>query len=39
MALIPSILMVIGALVFWKFYDLTPEKSKTIRQQLNEIQI
>ena len=39
MALIPSILMVIGALVFWKYYDLTPEKSVTIRQQLNEIQI
>ena len=39
MALIPSILMVIGAIVFWKFYDLTPEKTKKIREQLKELQI
>ena len=39
MALIPSILMVIGAILFWKFYDLTPQKTKEIREQLKELKI
>ncbi len=28
LALIPMIFMLLGVLIFWKFYDLTPEKAK-----------
>jgi GPH family glycoside/pentoside/hexuronide:cation symporter len=36
-ALIPMILMLIGIFLFWKLYDLTPEKKKQIRLQLKEL--
>jgi GPH family glycoside/pentoside/hexuronide:cation symporter len=32
--LIPAIFMAIGTLIFWKFYDITPSKAKTIKAQL-----
>jgi GPH family glycoside/pentoside/hexuronide:cation symporter len=35
--LIPAIFMAIGTLVFWKFYDITPEKSVKIKAQLKEM--
>ncbi len=39
MGLIPVIVMVIGVLVFWKLYDLTPEKKQIIRKKLEELNI
>ena len=35
--IIPAIFMAIGTLVFWKFYDITPEKSAEIKVKLNEL--
>jgi len=32
--IIPSITMAVGFLVFWKHYDITPEKSKMIKEKL-----
>jgi Na+/melibiose symporter-like transporter len=34
--LIPAIFMAIGTLIFWKFYDITPEKSAKIKAKLSE---
>ena len=39
MALIPSIIMVIGTIIFWKYYDITPEKSAIIQEQLKELNL
>jgi GPH family glycoside/pentoside/hexuronide:cation symporter len=39
MGLIPAIIMIIGLLIFWKLYDLTPEKKEIIRQKLEELKI
>jgi Na+/melibiose symporter-like transporter len=33
---IPAIFMLVGVLLFWKFYDITPEKAKEIKEQLIE---
>ncbi|MBD3256133.1 MAG: MFS transporter [Candidatus Lokiarchaeota archaeon] len=33
---IPAIFIGIGVLIFWKFYDITPEKSKQLKEQLRE---
>ena len=38
-ALIPGILLMIGGLLFWKFYDLTPEKLKNVRAKIKELGI
>jgi Na+/melibiose symporter-like transporter len=35
--IIPAIFMAIGTLIFWKFYDITPEKSAKIKAQLKEM--
>ncbi len=35
--IIPAIFMAIGTLIFWKFYDITPEKSAKIRAKLSEL--
>ena len=35
--IIPAILMAIGTLIFWKFYDITPEKAIEIKERLKEI--
>ena len=37
MGLIPAIIMAIGLLVFWKFYDITPEKAEQFKQRIIEI--
>jgi Na+/melibiose symporter-like transporter len=39
MGVIPVIIMIIGLLVFWKLYDLTPEKKQLIRKKLQELNI
>ena len=33
-ALLPMIYMLIGCIIFWKFYDLTPEKAKLNQEKL-----
>ena len=37
--IIPAITMGGGFIIFWKFYDITPEKSKTIREKLMRLKI
>ena len=37
--LIPAIYLAIGVLIFWKFYDITPKKSKQIQEKLREMQL
>ncbi|MBD3256337.1 MAG: MFS transporter [Candidatus Lokiarchaeota archaeon] len=39
MGLIPPIVMTIGVLVFWKLYDLTPEKKVIIREKIKELKV
>ena len=36
-ALIPAILVLITILLFWKFYDLTPDKVKANKEKLKEM--
>jgi Na+/melibiose symporter-like transporter len=33
---IPALIMLIACLIFWKIYDLTPEKADTIKKKLKE---
>jgi len=35
--IIPAIFMAIGTLVFWKFYDISPQKSALIKDKLKEM--
>lgn len=35
--LIPAIYLAIGIFVFWKYFDITPEKAKQIKEQLMEL--
>ena len=37
--IIPAITMAFGFIIFLKFYDITPEKSKTIREKLMSLKI
>jgi len=37
--IIPAITMAVGLIIFWKYYDITPEKSKTIREKLMSLKI
>jgi len=37
LALVPMVLMLTGILVFWRLYDLTPEKKQGIRARLQEL--
>jgi len=37
MGLIPAIIMAIGLLVFWKFYDITPEKAEQLKKRIIEM--
>ena len=39
MGIIPAITMGIGFIVFWKYFDITPEKSKMIREKLSQLNI
>lgn len=38
-AIFPMIFMLLGGLIFWKWYDLTPEHSKKIQEQLQELNL
>jgi GPH family glycoside/pentoside/hexuronide:cation symporter len=37
MGVIPAIILIITVLIFWKFYDLTPEKKMANRERLKEL--
>ncbi len=37
LALIPMIFMLVGTIIFWRFYDLTPDRVKEIKDKLIEI--
>ena len=37
MALIPGIALLLGAVIFWKWYDLSPEKLEEIREKMIEL--
>jgi len=37
--IIPIILLLIGVAIFWKFYDLTPEKKEGIKKKLKELDL
>jgi Na+/melibiose symporter-like transporter len=39
MGLIPAIIMGIGLLVFWKFYDITPEKVTLLKDKIIELKL
>ena len=39
LGLIPGIFITIGVLVFWKYYDITPEKANLIKNQLRQLKI
>jgi len=39
LALIPAAAMLIGIMIFWKFYDLTPSKIKLIKTKLEELKL
>jgi len=36
---IPAVIMTIGLIIFWKLYDITPDRSKEIRVKLEELKI
>lgn len=37
LGIIPAIILIIGTLLFWKFYDLTPDRIKEIQSKLKQI--
>lgn len=37
--LIPALCLLLGVLLFWKLYDITPEKSRKIKEQLKELNL
>jgi len=37
--IIPAITMSVGFIIFWRVYDITPEKSKTIKEKLKQLKI
>ena len=39
LVIIPMLIMTIGIILFWKFYDLTPEKKEQIKQQLKQLNL
>jgi Na+/melibiose symporter-like transporter len=39
LGLIPGIFIAIGLIIFWKYYDITPEKANLIKSQLRELKI
>ena len=39
LTIIPIILLLIGVAIFWKFYDLTPEKKEGIKKKLKELDL
>ena len=39
LSIIPMISMLIGGILFWKFYDLTPERVKAIQTELKQLKL
>jgi GPH family glycoside/pentoside/hexuronide:cation symporter len=39
MVLIPALFLIAAALIFWKFYDLTPEKSEELKRKVEELKL
>ncbi len=39
MTWIPAIFLIFAALLFWKFYDLTPEKSEELKRKVEELKL
>ncbi len=39
MSVIPAIALFIGAIIFWKFYDLVPKKMEQIRLKIKELDL
>ncbi len=37
--LIPALIMAVGLLIFWRFYDISPERSKQIKEQIIELNL
>lgn len=37
--IIPMIIMIIGTILFWKYYDLTPERKEQIQAKLKELNL
>ncbi len=37
MGLIPAMIFLVGLVIFWKFYDITPEKAEQFKQRIIEI--
>ena len=37
MGLIPAMIFLVGLLIFWKFYDITPEKAEQLKQKIIEL--
>jgi GPH family glycoside/pentoside/hexuronide:cation symporter len=37
--LIPALIMLLGVIIFWKFYDITPNKSKLIKEKMKELDL
>jgi Na+/melibiose symporter-like transporter len=36
---IPAIFMLVGVLIFWKVYDITPEKASQIKKKLKKLDL
>ena len=39
LGIIPAIILLIGTLIFWKFYDLTPSKIEEIQSKLKQMEL
>ena len=39
MSVIPVFFLLVGTLIFWKLYDITPEKSNIIKAKLKELNL
>ena len=39
MSIIPALILLIGALIFWFFYDLTPKKTEEIHLKIEKLNI
>ena len=37
MGLIPALIFLLGLIIFWKFYDITPEKAEQLRKRIIEL--
>jgi GPH family glycoside/pentoside/hexuronide:cation symporter len=39
MGIIPALVMAVGLVIFWKLYDITPEKSKEFKNKIKELDL